>query len=118
MDAPDRPLQLDVTILGREYRVACGAGEQEALLRAVAHLDARMREIRDSGKVAGMDRIAVMAALNIANDLLRERNQGVRRSSPTTGSAEAPIDGHDAQRRIRAMQAAIDETLAAQNKLF
>ena len=117
MDAAERPMQIDVTILGREYRVACGAGEQQSLLRAVAHLDARMREIRDAGKVAGMDRIAVMAALNIANDLLRERSAS-RRNSPTDGSAENPIDGPDAQRRIRAMQAAIDQELAKQDKLF
>lgn len=119
MDTAERQVQLDVTILGREFRIACGADEREALLRAVAYLDSRMREIRDAGKVAGMDRIAVMAALNIANDLLRERNQAAgRRTSPTAGSAGAPIDGSDAQRRIRAMHAAIDQALAAQDKLF
>jgi cell division protein ZapA len=119
MDAPDRQVQLDVTILGREYRVACGAGEREALLKAVAHLDSRMREIRDGGKVAGMDRIAVMAALNIANDLLRERGQtSSRKSSVSQGGTEGTIDAPSAQRRIRDMHAAIDQALAAQDKLF
>ena len=119
MDAADRQVQLDVTILGREFRIACGAGEREALLRAVAHLDTRMREIRDAGKVAGMDRIAVMAALNIAHDLLRERSQASgRRSSPESASADSPIDARDAQRKIRDMHAAIDKALAAQDKLF
>jgi cell division protein ZapA len=119
MDAPDRQVQLDVTILGREYRIACGAGEREALLRAVAHLDSRMREIRDAGKVAGMDRIAVMAALNIANDLLRERSQGsTRKGASAQSGGDGPIDAPSAQRRIRDMHAAIDQALAAQDKLF
>ena len=115
----DPAVQLDVSILGREFRVGCHESERDALLQAVAHLDSRMREIRDGGKVNGIDRIAVMAALNIANDLLRERREsGGRRSSPSNGSAAAPIDASDAQRRIRDMQAAIDEALAPQEKLF
>ena len=89
MPANDDPtVQLDVAILGRDYRVGCRASEREALLQAVAHLDSRMREIRDAGKVSAIDRIAVMAALNIANDLLRERRAAPgRRSSPSNGSA-------------------------------
>ncbi len=71
-------VQLDVMILGREYRVACAEDERAALLEAVAFIDARMRDIRDSGKVSGVDRIAVMAALNIANELLRERKESSR----------------------------------------
>lgn len=104
-------LQLDVTILGRDYRIACKDNERDALLQAVAYLDTRMREIRDSGKVSGVDRIAVMAALNIANELLRERKEPSRASG-------SPIDGSDAQRRIRDMQSAIDKVLAGQEALF
>ena len=70
----DRSLTLDVSILGREYRVACKESEREELLQAVQFLDHRMREIRDSGKVAGTERIAVMAALNIAHEVLRVRS--------------------------------------------
>ncbi len=119
----DPTVQLDVAILGRDYRVGCRASEREALLQAVAHLDSRMREIRDAGKVTAIDRIAVMAALNIANDLLRERREPAgRRSSPSNGSAGEPIDAPDARRRIRDMQAAIDEaineTSEPQEKLF
>ena len=115
----DHAVQLDVTILGREYRIGCQEGERDALMQAVAHLDSRMREIRDAGKVSGVDRIAVMAALNIANDLLRERREpAARRKSPNSGSAVAAIDAPDAQRRIRAMEVAIDKALAAQDKLF
>lgn len=119
----DPTVQLDVAILGRDYRVGCRASEREALLQAVAHLDSRMREIRDAGKVTAIDRIAVMAALNIANDLLRERRDASgRRSSPGTGSAAEAIDAPGARRRIRDMQAAIDdaisETSQPQEKLF
>lgn len=106
-----KPAQLDVTILGREYRVACAEEERPALLEAVAYLDARMREIRDAGKVGGVDRIAVMAALNIAHDLLRERKEA---SSPPTG----PIDASEAGARIRRIATAIDKTLAGQERLF
>ena len=115
----DRAVQLDLSILGREYRIGCKESEREALMQAVAHLDARMREIRDGGKVTGIDRIAVMAALNIANDLRRERREpAARRSSPGNGSVATTIDAPDAQRRIKAMQAAIDKTIAGQDKLF
>ena len=105
-------MQLDVMILGREYRVACAEDEQPALREAVAFLDARMREIRDSGKVSGVDRIAVMAALNIAHDLLRERKD-------SSSAASGPIDASEASGRIHRMSAAIDATLAAaQERLF
>jgi cell division protein ZapA len=101
----------DVNILGRVYKVACADGEEHALNEAVVYLDKQMREIRDRGKVSGIDRIAVMAALNIANDLLRERR------APRTGSGGA-IDGDAVRRRIQAMQSAIEQTLAGQEKLF
>lgn len=105
------PAQLDVVILGREYRVACREEEREALLEAVAFLDARMRGIRDGGKVAGTERIAVMAALNIAHELLRERKE-------TSGVAAGPIDASRAAGRIGRMSKAIDDALDAQDKLF
>jgi cell division protein ZapA len=105
----DRSLTLDVSILGREYRVACKESERDELLQAVQFLDRRMREIRDSGKVAGAERIAVMAALNIAHEVLRARS-GV----PATGG----FDSAAIQRRISAMQTAIDRAMAEQEKLF
>ena len=66
----DRGTMLDVSILGREYRVACKESERDDLMQAVQYLDQRMREIRDAGKIAGTERIAVMAALNITHELL------------------------------------------------
>lgn len=107
----DRMVTLDVAILGRDYKVACKEGEREDLTEAVSLLDARMREIRDSGKVGGVDRIAVMAALNIANELLRERKK-----SPAQGATA--VDAGKAERRIRNMSAAIDRMLAGQEKLI
>jgi cell division protein ZapA len=61
---------VEVRILDKEYLVTCPEEEQEALLRSARHLDRKMREIRNSGKVFGTERIAVMAALNIANEML------------------------------------------------
>jgi cell division protein ZapA len=62
---------ISVRILDKEYQVSCPASERTDLLDSAELLNVRMREIRDSGKVVGLDRIAVMAALNIANDLLK-----------------------------------------------
>lgn len=110
----DRSVTLDVTILGREFKVACRESERAELGEAVAFLDRRMREIRDSGKVSGTDRIAVMAALNIAHELLRTR----RAATAGARSDDAPIDADATRRRIQVMQSAIDEMLAGQEKLF
>jgi cell division protein ZapA len=104
----DRQSMLDVSILGREYRVACKESERAELMSAVQFLDRRMREIRDGGKIAGTERIAVMAALNIAHELLRA----------TSGSASATFDSAGVKRRISSMQSAIDRAMAEQEKLI
>ncbi len=67
---------VNIKILDKDYQVACPASERPALMDSVALLNAKMREIRDGGKVIGLDRIAVMAALNMANDLIRSRDRG------------------------------------------
>lgn len=64
-----------IRILEKEYQVACPVEEKPALMAAAEMLNRRMREIRDSGKVVGLDRVAVMAALNLANDLLKTRGE-------------------------------------------
>lgn len=69
----DMYAHISVKILEKEYQVSCPAGERTDLLDSAEILNARMREIRDSGKVVGLDRIAVMAALNMANELLHAR---------------------------------------------
>jgi cell division protein ZapA len=109
----ERTVTLDIHLLGRDYKVACKEHEREELMEAVAFLDQRMREIRSGGKIAGVDRIAVMAALNITNDLLRER----RTPSPAP-AVSAGVDADAARRRIQSMHAAIDQALAGQEKLF
>lgn len=63
---------VEVDILDKEYLVACPEEAREALRQAARHLDAKMREIRASGKVFGTERIAVMAALNITHDMLEQ----------------------------------------------
>jgi cell division protein ZapA len=95
---------LDVTIMGREFRVACAPEEQEQLLTAVEYLDNKMREIREAGKVIGVERIAIMAALNITNEFLNTRVGG--------------FDVGDFKRRMNSMQKRIDEAMADQDDLF
>ncbi len=112
----ERSVHLDVHILGRDYKVACKEHERAELQEAVAFLDGRMREIREAGKTAGVDRIAVMAALNIANDLLRARRAPPPPPPAATGAAD--VDAAGARRRIQAMQAAIEQVLASQEKLL
>jgi cell division protein ZapA len=63
-----------VTILGKDYRIACDPGTEQDLISAARLLDSRMREVRDGGKVIGADRITVMVALNLAHELLQEKS--------------------------------------------
>jgi cell division protein ZapA len=102
---------LDIAIMGRTYKVNCTDEEREELLQAVAYLDQKMNEIKSSGRVASLERIAVMAALNIAHELLVTRAQRVA-ASPNG------FDIEDAKRRMRSMQAMLDQALAPQEKLF
>jgi cell division protein ZapA len=69
------PTAVSVRILDKEYFVGCPPDERPDLLESAEYLNKKMREIRDTGKVVGADRIAVMAALNMANELLRLRRQ-------------------------------------------
>ncbi len=64
---------VSVRILDKEYQVSCPADEVDELTASAKHLDAQMRQIRESGAVVGLDRMAVIAALNITHDLLRLR---------------------------------------------
>jgi cell division protein ZapA len=96
---------LDVSILGRNYRVTCADDEREALLAAVAYVDKKMTEIKTTSKVAGTERIAVMAALNIANELL----------SIKIGSG---FDIAELKRRMNSVQSKLDQALSQQDSLF
>src|SRR4051812_41276722 len=84
----DPQISLDVSLLGRGYKVACKESERSDLMDAVALVDRRMREIRDTGRIAGSERIAVMTALNIAHDLQRLRKEA-RGAQAATGTKMA-----------------------------
>lgn len=81
--------RVSVRIMDREYVVACPYDERSALLDAAEFLNARMREIRDSGKVVGLDRIAVMAALNLAHEFLRIKDRETRVDGGVGGRVRA-----------------------------
>ena len=83
------PARVSVRILEKEYFVACPHEERAALLDAAEYLNARMREIRDTGKVVGLDRVAVMAALNLANELLQQKERDSRRDAELGGRVRA-----------------------------
>lgn len=97
--------KMDVTILDRELRIACPEEERQGLMDAVAYLNRKMTEIRDAGKTTNVERIAIMAALNITHELL----------SMKVGKG---VDLGDLARRMNSMQTAIDQALAEQDTLF
>lgn len=68
------PVAVTINILDKEFRIACPAEEREALLTSARYLNSKMQEVRDSGKVVGIDRISVMASLNIVHELLQSRS--------------------------------------------
>jgi len=92
--------RIDVTVLGREYSLACIREEKNALLMAVRHADQLMQRIKESGKVSGNERIAVMAALQLASELL---------SLKTPGSGEGGLALGEFKRKIDHMNAMLDE---------
>lgn len=100
----NRHISLDVAIMGREFRVSCPEEEKEGLLQAVSYLDRKMREIREMGKVIGLERIAIMAALNITHDFLAAR--------------PASVDDAAARDKLARLNAMLDAALAEQDNLF
>ena len=71
----DQNVPVNVQIQDKEYRIACPAGEEEELIQSARYLDNKMQEIREGGKIVGTNRIAVMAGLNIAHELLKQSGQ-------------------------------------------
>ena len=88
---------INISIMGRDFAVACPADEQESLLDAARYLDKSMKEIQKTGKIIGTERCAIMAALNITNDLLK-----LQRS--TIGQAKV-------EEKLNALQERIDDAL-------
>jgi cell division protein ZapA len=99
------PRGLQITIMGRNFRVSCKEDEQAGLLEAVDYLNRRMEEIRDQGKIVGLERIAIMAALNITHEYLGAKVGG-------------DFDMAGFKRRMSQMETVIDQAMAEQAKLF
>jgi len=102
-------IALDVLIMGQSYRLACKEGEQKTLREAVAYLDAKMCALRDSGKVKGTDRIAVMAALSVAAEFLSVK------------SPQGPLSDMtmlEVKHKLEAMHTVLDSVLTPQENLF
>ncbi|MET0071041.1 MAG: cell division protein ZapA [Candidatus Thiodiazotropha sp.] len=97
-------LPVTVNILDKEYRISCLPEERESLLQAAAYIDGQMREIRDTGRIIGTERIAVMVALNVANELL------VNRQTKEDGT-------QNISRRIKNLQEKIEIALNTTNQL-
>jgi len=98
--------RLDVTILGKDYPLACEPSEKEALLTAATMVDRAMQRIKAGGKVAGTERIAVMAALQLAAELMNAI------------SPDSRLAVGDYKRKIEDMHRMVDAALGAQEKLF
>jgi len=99
------PKGLQINIMGREFRVACPDNEQKGLLEAVDYLNKKMNEIRDAGKIVGLERIAILAALNIAHELLSTKVGG-------------GFDIAEIKRRMAHMETVLDQVMADQKELF
>ena len=102
-------IQLDVSIMGQSYRLACREGEENMLREAVAYLDGKMCSIRDGGKIKGNDRIAVMASLAIAAELLVTK-------SPDGQLSEMSMS--EIKQKIETMNRVLDQALMPQEDLF
>ncbi len=113
---PNEANYLDITLLGKEYRVACPPDERNALLVAVAYVDEKMHDIAEKTKSNISERIAVMAALNIAHEHLSQKHP-VSDSLLTSGS-ETGVDIGNVRRRISDMEAKLEAVLAPQDKLI
>jgi cell division protein ZapA len=113
---PNEANFLDITLLGKEYRVACPPEERDGLLAAVAFVDAKMHDIAEKTKSNIAERIAVMAALNIAHEHLSQKNE-----APVPDAKIEPGSGLDfgaVRRRISDMEAKLEAVLAPQEKLL
>ncbi len=97
------PRTIEINLLGRSFKVPCSKEEEPQLIAAVEYLDGRMRDIRENSKAIGVERIAMMAGLNIAHELLF-----------SCGGSREP----EYRAQLAAMEAELDRALADQDKLF
>jgi cell division protein ZapA len=113
---PNEANFLDITLLGKEYRVACPPEERDALLAAVAYVDAKMHDIAEKTKSNISERIAVMAALHIAHEHLAKKPEAPEASDKN--NTETGLDFAAVRRRISVMEAELEAVLAPQKKLL
>lgn len=102
-------IQIDVNIMGQSYRLSCKEGEERTLRQAVSYLDGKMSALRDSGKVKGNDRIAVMAALSVAAELLSMKNP----HGPLSDMSILEV-----REKLAVMHEVLDQALTPQENLF
>ena len=107
---------ITIHILDKEYIIACSEEERHDLQRSADYLDSKMREIRDSGKIIGSDRIAVMAALNISHELLTQDGSPAQDISSTQDINSTTADT-SVNNRIRSIQEKIDDALYRSQQL-
>lgn len=100
---------LDISLLGKEYRVACPPEQRAALLDAAAYVDGKMRDIAEKTKSNLGERVAVMAALNIAHELLSTNQPTARQAQENESEIDVDID--HVRRRIFAMEAELEAVL-------
>ena len=113
---PNEANYLDITLLGKEYRVACPPEEHDALLAAVAYVDEKMHDIAEKTKSNISERIAVMAALNIAHEHLSQKPQ--TNEMQQFSGVETGVDFNAIKRTISSMEAELEAVLAPQEKLI
>lgn len=114
------PKGMMINVMGRELRVAAPEGEEQQLQASVELLNRKMKEIRDTGKVVGTERIAIMAALNIAHDLLQGQGQGAGANGKTgpANSGSSGVDDTLVKRKMAEFENIIEKALSDQDKLF
>lgn len=83
------PVPVTIQILDKDYTVACPPEEKEGLIESARELNQRMRQVRDSGKVMGAERMAVMTALNVLHECARERVLYQRAAGETDAAIKA-----------------------------
>ena len=112
--------QVEVTILGQTYLLACPQGGQDALMAAVAQVDREMVAIRDAGKIKARERIAVLAALNLAYSLTQKADAAPKTAASDAAAASRPQALEDTQTsaRIDLLISRIDQSLGADGQLL
>ena len=112
--------QLEVPIMGQAYVLACPDGSEERMIEAVQRVDSAMCKIRDAGKIRARDRIAVLAALNLAFDMIQQEQQVQTQTLPLAVSGDGLPDEEQlqAQARLQALMARMDEALAEDGRLI